>query len=529
MIAAEEKNLFNSVVQPISIKNQLNALFLALLTVILFYLAFPSGGIAELAWITLVPVVIALYSSNQRNAFMLGLLAATLGWMCSIWWAVEGVAQITSSTENIVLPVIFFFCLLSALPYAVACWLHVRLKLGSSLYGAFASAVIFTVLANYIPHVLPGNLAHALYLKPSLIQLADVGGVALVFFIIHAVNILIANGITLLRTNKAQATQCFVMAFIIFLGNYSYGQYKIRYSANITTPAKSINIAIVQPNIDIKNRTREDWQQEQKKLKTILQRVDQEQNIDLAILPEVPVPISYQYYEEDKKFFTQNVYNTPLLLTAIQPITALDSTNASYFNTMEYINHNAVQQRYNKQVLLPFGEYLPFEQQLPWLRKVFPYAPNYIPGEQTESFIIQGESEAITAIPLICYEAVFPNMVAKGVAQGGEIIINSSNDAWFSDNSGQKVHLALSMFRSIEYRKYLVRATNTGISAVIDPYGRILSNSKIATNTVGYSVSEIQIQSLDSFYQQYPNVIKAIFFFISLITITRFRRTDAKN
>ena len=165
---------------------------MVLITVLLFYLAFPSGGVGYLSWVALVPVITALNRSSGRNAFMLGLLAATLGWMCSIWWAISGVSEITSTPPNLVIPIIFLLCLLSALPYAIACWLYVRLKLGHSVTGALKSAVIFTVLVNYIPHILPGNLAHALYQQPVFLQLADVGGVALVFLIVNCINFLLA-------------------------------------------------------------------------------------------------------------------------------------------------------------------------------------------------------------------------------------------------------------------------------------------------------------------------------------------------
>ena len=171
-----------------SLENQFYSLLLGLVTVFLFFLAFPSSGIAELTWLVMVPIIVALNRMCLRNAFVLGLLTATLGWMSSIWWAVNGVAEITSSSFNVALPLVFFFCFISAIPYACACWLHVRLSLGNSLSGAFASATIFTVLVNYTPQILPGNLAHALYLQPIFIQLADIGGVALVFFLIHCVN-----------------------------------------------------------------------------------------------------------------------------------------------------------------------------------------------------------------------------------------------------------------------------------------------------------------------------------------------------
>jgi apolipoprotein N-acyltransferase len=491
---------------------------MVLITVLLFYLAFPSGGVGYLSWVALVPVIIALNRSSGRNAFMLGLLAATLGWMCSIWWAISGVSEITSTPPNLVIPIIFLLCLLSALPYAIACWLYVRLKLGHSVTGALKSAVIFTVLVNYIPHILPGNLAHALYQQPVFLQLADVGGVALVFLIVNCINFLLANAITLVKKDRLKAIACIVCATIIFFGNICYGQYRIQQpNSSQFTSSKTLNIAVIQPNIEVSNRTRDDWLKQRKKLTGIFNELEQRNEIDLVILPEIPVPISYQYYPDDKFYFDRHFSSKPLLLTTIKPVVNAVNNSNEYFNTMEFIDEGKVNQEYSKQVLLPFGEYIPFEKSMPWLRGLFPYAPNYKKGNQSVLLSLKGKTDTITAVPLICYEAVFTDIVGKGVRNGGEILINSSNDAWFNDQAGKNTHYALSVFRSIEYRKYLVRATNTGMSGIITPYGSLLDSSQIDNNTMGYAISELDIKPLESFYSNYPNLIKYLLLSFALV------------
>ena len=291
-------------------------------------------------------------------------------------------------------------------------------------------------------------------------------------------------------------------------------------NADLPTVAKSLRIAIVQPNIAITNRSRDDWLVVQENLKQLILQIENEQNIDLIVFPEVPVPISYRYYKEDEDFFKLLIENTSLLLTTIKPLSESLENDTGYFNTMELIEENSVKQDYAKQVLLPFGEYLPFEKNLPWLREIFPFAPNYKPGKQSALFEVNNSKDiSFKAIPLICYEAVFSEQVAKGVAQGGEFLINSSNDAWFYHTAGKRVHFALSLFRSIEYRKYLVRTTNTGLTAVIDPYGNIVEGSQIKENTRGYSVVNIPIYDQASFYQQYPIVVKYILLLLSLIIL----------
>jgi apolipoprotein N-acyltransferase len=408
---------------------------------------------------------------------------------------------------------------------------HVRFGFGHSIRGAFASATLFTVLINYIPHILPGNLAHALYLRPHFIQLADLGGVALVFFLLHCINILIANSITLISVNRSKAMYYFIVAALLFIGNMSYGYFKEELLHNeFSTKEQSIRVAFIQPNIDISNRTRDDWLDYQEQLTALFLKVKEEQSVDLVVLPEVPVPISYRYYEKDKKFFDKNLTEYPLILTAISPVGETINETSGYFNTMEFIEDKSVTQNYTKQVLLPFGEYLPFEQELPWLRELFPFAPNYKPGKQATLFTVKNSlGISFKAIPLICYEAIFPELVASGVSKGGQFIINSSNDAWFNHASGKRVHLALSLFRSIENRKYLVRVTNTGLSGVIDPFGRFVKGSQILKNTQGYSVVELFISDQTSFYQQNPNAIKILFLISILFIFIYFRPIYVDN
>ena len=512
-------------------KNQKQAfdLLLVFLTVGLFYLAFPSGGYGFLAWVAIVPTLFSLYGAKPNYAFTLALLAATFGWFCSIWWVIPGIADITYSHANLIIPFVFLFCVVCALPYAIGAWFYVALKWNESVLGALKAACLFTVLVNYIPHILPGNIVHSLYLSPMQIQLADIGGVGLVFFIIHAVSFLLAGCFVERKRNKQKSLQYLVVALLFFMGNLLYGfvqsalieQEVRRHHSN------QLTIAMVQPNIDVKLRTRDDWLTVAKRLQTLIHQtlsVEYPDNLlsnkpDLIIFPEVPVPLSFEFFDYDKKLFSEAIGNTPLLLTAIEPINKTLNENNGYFNTIELIQHNQVTSRYQKQKLLPIGEYLPFEKQLPWLRKMLPYAPNYKSGEYSKTLPLLINNNTINIIPLICYEAVFTDLVGKSINTHNSLLINTVNDAWFANTAGVNVHLALSLFRTIEYRTPLVRATNTGISSIINAQGKIIAGSLIESNKQGVSITQVYIKDIETFYQKYPNTSKIIFILITLLSL----------
>jgi apolipoprotein N-acyltransferase len=131
--------------------------------------------------------------------------------------------------------------------------------------------------------------------------------------------------------------------------------------------------------------------------------------------------------------------------------------------------------RYDKQALLAFGEYLPLGETFPILYEWSPNTGAFTPGKSFESLPL-GERKVSAHI---CYEDVLPSFVNTLVRQGdADLLVNLTNDAWYGDTTEPWIHLALATFRAIEHRRFLVRSTNSGVSAFIDPGGRVLSHTQ---------------------------------------------------
>jgi apolipoprotein N-acyltransferase len=130
---------------------------------------------------------------------------------------------------------------------------------------------------------------------------------------------------------------------------------------------------------------------------------------------------------------------------------------------------------YDKVHLVPFGEYVPLKRVLFFIGRLVPAAGDFEPGNR----IAPLKSEDYSAGVLICFEAIFPGLTRTQSLQGADIIVNLTNDAWFGRTSAPHQHLAMSVFRAVESRLPLVRAANTGISAFIDPKGRIKHRSEL--------------------------------------------------
>jgi apolipoprotein N-acyltransferase len=140
--------------------------------------------------------------------------------------------------------------------------------------------------------------------------------------------------------------------------------------------------------------------------------------------------------------------------------------------------------RYHKIHLVPFGEYVPMQPLLTLggrvAAKLVQQVADFTPGQSLSLAPVDGH----LAGAFICYEAIFPELVRGFSAGGADLLVNITNDAWYGRTSAPHQHLAMAAFRAVENGKYLVRAANTGITAVIDPRGRIVEQTPLFERTV---------------------------------------------
>ena len=200
----------------------------------------------------------------------------------------------------------------------------------------------------------------------------------------------------------------------------------------------------------------------------------------LVIWPETAMPFFYTlHYEYGSKLRKlAGDLGVDLLFGApgLEPDKALTPEEYPLFNRAHLINAQGRDSgSYEKEHLVPFGEYPPSWINLPFLDFFLAQVGDFTPGVRTEPLRVNGIALGV----LICYETIFPELSQKRVQQGAEILVNISNDAWFGRTSAPEQHLQLTAMRAVEQGRYLLRATNTGISSVVDPWGRILFRSQL--------------------------------------------------
>jgi len=170
------------------------------------------------------------------------------------------------------------------------------------------------------------------------------------------------------------------------------------------------------------------------------------------------------------------------------------------YNSSGLILPNGTIEKYDKRHLLPFGEALPLARRYRAIRKIDFGQANFEPGPRRAPLTADG----IAMTPLICFEAVFPYLCRQGVEEGSRLLVNITNDGWFGDTPGPYQHAQMSILRAVEFRRYLVRSANSGVSMVVAPTGEIVS--QLDLYRAGVLVTDIQLLSGRTFYERHGDM-----------------------
>ncbi|MEZ5572202.1 MAG: apolipoprotein N-acyltransferase [Halioglobus sp.] len=241
---------------------------------------------------------------------------------------------------------------------------------------------------------------------------------------------------------------------------------------------KPITVALVQPNVPQEHKWDPQWYRPI--LRQLREATEPMLGRDLVIWPESAVP---NYYQAAQGFLEPLAKRAEAAKTTIITGVPFRSPGSStYYNSIAALGFGSG--IYHKQRLVPFGEYVPFEKQLRGLIDFFNLPmSSFSPGPSTQQPLRAG---AYRVAPFICYEIVYGDMVAKG-ARDADLLVTISNDSWFGHSIGPWQHLQIAQMRGRENGRYVLRATNNGISAIIDHQGRIVARTEqfVATTLTG--------------------------------------------
>lgn len=371
--------------------------------------------------------------------------------------------------------------------------------------------LLFEWLRSWLFTGLPWNLlGYSLSFSEILIQLANIVGIYGLSFI----TIYIATSFYYFLTKEtAQLKIAIITSIIILLTMIIYGT--IRLQQNPTNFSK-VTVRLVQPSIPQISKWNEAkfWQNLNSQIELSLSPNKVESNElspDLIIWSEAALIVPYTYFPIKQKLMDMLKINQSILITG-----GVTNNNKQGEELQIYSAFFALSTEgeslfeYHKSHLVPFGEYMPFKNILP-IKKLTPGLLDYTEGI---SKLVHLDKFNLTIRPLVCYESIFPSEVRVSNRQA-DVIINITNDSWYGNSSGPYQHFHISRMRAVENGLPMLRLANNGISAIIDPLGRVVA--QLTLNKVG--VIDGKIPSKLSKYQTLYSQLGDITVLIIVISV----------
>lgn len=475
---------------------------LAALAGLLYALAFPAYNLWPFACLFGLPLFYAVKDASRREAFLYGLVAGIVAWGGLIYWVgyvvnIYGYLNLAVSTL-ILLGFMVYLALYMGLFAALAAGLLPSRLAILSVPGIWVLLELFRSIAlTGFPWAL---LGYALYPVKPLIQVAEFGGVYLISGLAMMVNLAVYQ--LLRRDFKPLVAALALVAACLIWGGWRMN--------TLPLAGETLRVGIAQANIPQDQKWMEDNVDSTIALYERLTRQAVRQGAQIVAWPETACPF-YLFLEwpPTLKVVTLS-QQIPARLLIGSPAIEL-GTDQRYFNRIWLLDKGLIMGSYDKVHLVPFGEYVP----LAWLLK--PFIGKLTSGVSDFS-IAPTQAQPIEDIGvLICFENLFPDMSRRLCRQGAAYLVNASNDAWFSTWSASEQLLDMSAFRAVETRRYLVRPVNHGISAVIDPKGRIVKSLGLLHE--GVIVADIQKLTYQSFYTRFGPVIAWLWGLVGLVML----------
>jgi apolipoprotein N-acyltransferase len=454
---------------------------------LLLMLIFPWYDVEWLAWLAFVPLLAATRGLRLRTAFVGGWISGCVAYLGILRWIPHtminygGVPTVVSYGILLLLVVyvgVYVGVFAAGWTWRVRVWPRGVLLVGPALW-----VTLEWIRAQALSGFPWASLGYSQYLTRPLIQVAEFTSVYGVSCALVLGNVVVAQllyGATH-RQWKRIGLPC-ALATLCLAALWGYGGWRLHQTskAAATTPA-DLGVALLQGNIaqDLK------WERASQEAifsiyRALTRDAAADPEVDLIVWPEAATPF---FFANDHAFQARQLHlaqeaGRPLLFGS--PTYTRDGDQDVMYNSAFLVGPDAtVLGRYDKIHLVPFGEYMPLRRLLFFLDKLVQGVGDFRSGE---AYTVMAIPQGRFAV-LICFEVIFPELVRHFVRHGAQFLINITNDAWFGYSAASYQHLAMAVFRAVENRLPIVRAANTGISAVIDPTGRLRQQTDLFVRT----------------------------------------------
>jgi len=520
----------------ISVKNVL----LAGLSGLMLTASFAPINLDWIAWISLIPLLISLEDKSLSDAFKIGLFAGLFHYLTLIYWIVNVLSRYGNISLILSLAALLLLSFYLALYIVFFALIVTNFK--NNRLSPFWGASIWVALEYARSYIMTGLpwclLGYSQYSRLPLIQISDIAGVYGISFVIVLVNFSIYNiasltikkkflrfntgydsGSTGYDHNKHNGHALRIIGietiFTFFLVGciLVYGYSRLKEKGDNNSKCRELRAVVVQGNIDQSLKWDSDFQEETVSIYKKLSLKSADFKPQLIIWPETALP----YFFQDTSYLSKGVFEVAKITNANilfgSPAYVKDKDSIFYYNRAYMISKNRVFDYYDKVHLVPFGEYVPLKKYIPFVHRLVPAAGDFSTGKKVKPI----HSPGLKIGALICFETIFPDISRKFAAQGAELLVNLTNDAWFGRTSAPYQHLSMAVLRCVENGLPMVRAANTGISAFILANGKIVDKSELFAREI--LQKKIKLTHKKTFYSQLGNIFAIL---LTVATIIKF-------
>ena len=437
------------------------------------------------AWVALLPLHRVLIGVTPRQAFLRGWLAGFLAFTGTMYWVV--IAMHLYGKVPLAVSIALMLVLAGYLGLYVGLYARgfIRLEQRWPASTWIAAPCLWVSLEYMRTHAftgLPwGLFGYSQFQWQTLIQIANVTAVYGVSFLIVLVNVslflLIRWALTEHPVRTLRPWLPIAVTVAALFGVWLYGLSQLQ-----TPPADRLTVGIVQANIDQAHKWDNAYRVETlERYRRLTETVSPKS--DLILWPEAATPFLFEQEPDYRSLVTGITKKAGAPLAFGSPALRRQSDGTPYLLNSAYLLRPSgeISGRYDKQHLVPFGEYIPLQEILFFLDKLVVGIGDFQPGPgPTLLDFERGPDKRQTRFGVaICFEVIFPDLVRRLALEGADFLVTITNDAWFGNTVAPHQHFGMVVFRAVENRMAFARAANTGVSGLIDPTGRILTSTPI--------------------------------------------------
>ncbi|MFP3983976.1 MAG: apolipoprotein N-acyltransferase [Desulfurivibrionaceae bacterium] len=499
------------------------SLLAVLLSSLLLYLSSPGPGYHFCAWFGLVPLLIVCRQSEPGKSSLLGFFTGLIYYTLLLRWVTISLEHYGHLPWWLSWIALILLAAYMSLYLSLFSWI---ISYGLKRVRLFWLVPVLWISLDFIRSFLFSgfpwqDLGYGQYSNTMLIQVADLAGHYGVTFLIVLVNTVIFSFIaafvpfsgTESRFTLPYTLRQSVAALLLIGAALVYSFLQDSHYRSAEGQEKLSTIA-VQASID----QEEKWQkgaaeQTVEKYISLSHQAAEKKEVDLMIWPETAIPFLRPENQLMKKITSETVQQGEYSLLTGMPYITFDSGGAVYYNSALLIKPDLSRFLYHKQHLVPFGEYIPFQDKFNLPGPLVQTVGNFSAGESSAPLPAGRGRLGI----LICFESIFPELARKEVDSGANLLVNITNDAWFGYSDAPVQHLSMAVFRAVENRRSLARAANTGISCFISAAGQIKQATPLFEPC--FVAAELPLLEKKSFYNLYGWLFPHICLLLSVIAI----------